>query len=258
MPGTALITGASTGIGRDLAELFAADKYPLVLVSRNQKSLDELAAQLRTRFGVESHVIALDLAEPGSAEKLFAQIRDRNIEIEFLINNAAFGSHGPFADSEISGQIQMLQLNVVTLTHLTRLFLPEMLARHSGRIMNVASLASFLPGPLMAVYYATKAYVLSFSEALASETSGTGVTVTCLCPGPTKTEFQKRAGVADSLLFRARPMASQTVAQIGYRAMMRGRHTVVAGFANKVLAFSTRLAPRSVAAAITRKLNETR
>ncbi len=178
--------------------------------------------------------------------------------IDYLVNNAGFGTHGPFAESDLQSQLAMLQVNVVALTHLTRLVLPGMLARGSGRILNVASTAAFLPGPYMAVYYASKAYVLWFSEALASETAGSGVTVTALCPGPTRTEFQKRAGIGEAPLFKGNLTSSVEVARIGYDAMMRGRSSVVAGLANKLSAFAIRFMPRSTLAAIAKGRNKNR
>jgi short-subunit dehydrogenase len=189
---------------------------------------------------------------------LFDSVRARNLSIDYLVNNAGFGTHGPFAETDVKAQLAMLQVNVVALTQLTRLFLPAMLARKYGRIMNVASVAAFLPGPLMAVYYASKAYVLSFSEALDNELSGSGVHVTAVCPGPTATEFQKRAGIDNSPLFKINAMTSAAVAKAGYRAMMRGRRSVVVGGGNKFMAFSTRFAPRRLTAAVSRKLNENR
>ena len=177
--------------------------------------------------------------------------------IDYLVNNAGFGTHGPFAESDLSTQLAMLQVNVVALTHLTGLFLPGMLKRSRGRIMNVASVAAFLPGPSMAVYYASKAYVLSFSEALDSELAGSGVTVTALCPGPTKTEFQKRAGIAQTPLFKMNAMDSMTAARIGYDAMMRGRR-LAPGFFNKFSVVALRFLPRRATAALARVLNDNR
>lgn len=252
----ALITGASTGIGRDLAELFARDGHNLALAARSGHALEQLAARLKSQFSVDVEVIAQDLSIPDAAQRIFDLLKEK--PIEFLVNNAGFGTHGPFAESDVASQLGMLQLNIVTLTHLTRLFLPGMLQRRSGRILNVASLAAFLPGPMMAVYYATKAYVLSFSEAIDNEVSGSGVTVTALCPGPTKTEFQKRAGIESSLLFKTKAMDSMTAARIGYRAMMRGRRVVVTGAMNKFSAFGTRFVPRWMTAAVARKLNDSR
>jgi uncharacterized protein len=253
---TALVTGASLGIGRDLAELFARDGHHLILVARNEEKLQELAAKLRGQYGVNVEIIAQDLSVPDASLRVFEQLQSRTIE--YLVNNAGFGTHGPFVESDIPGQLGMLQVNIVALTHLTRLFLPDMLKRRSGRIMNLASVTAFLPGPLMAVYYATKAYVLSFSEALASELAGSGVTVTAVCPGPTKTGFQDRAGISSSPLFQKNVMDSMTASRIGYDAMMRGKRTVVTGFSNKLSAFGTRFLPLRVTAAIAKKLNESR
>ena len=216
----------------------------------------ELAAKLRDQYRVNIDVIVQDLSAAGAADRIFGQLGAR--PIDYLVNNAGFGTHGPFAEAEVGSQLAMLQVNIVALTHLTRLILPGMLERGSGRIMNMASVAAFLPGPLMAVYYATKAYVLSFSEALASEIAGSGVTVTAVCPGPTKTEFQLRAGIAESPLFQRGVMTSPQVARIGYDAMMHGRRSVVTGFSNKISTMGTRFLPRAASAAIAKKLNENR
>jgi short-subunit dehydrogenase len=255
---TALITGASVGLGRDFAELFARDGHNLVITARNESQLQALAQKLRDQYQISVEVISSDLSVPDAAQEIFDAIHAKSIEIEFLVNNAGFGTHGPFAEAEVSSQLAMLQVNVLALTHLTRLFLPGMLARKSGRIMNVASLAAFLPGPLMAVYYATKAYVLSFSEALDNEVAGSGVTVTALCPGPTKTEFQVRAGIENAPLFQSSVMSSFVAAEVGYRAMMTGKRSVVAGLRNKVGAFAMRFLPRRTTAAMSRKLNQNR
>jgi short-subunit dehydrogenase len=253
---TALVTGASVGLGRDLCELIARDGHHLIVVARNEQRLNELAESLRKQFGITVDVIAQDLATPGAAKIIFERVGKRTVD--YLINNAGFGTHGPFVQADIQSQLDMLQVNIVALTHLTRLFLPGMLARRSGRIMNLASVASFLPGPLMAVYYATKAYVLSFSEAIAGEIAGSGVTVTAMCPGPTKTEFQVRAGIEDSPLFRGRVMDSMTACRIGYAAMLRGRRVVVTGLSNKLSVLGMKFLPRALTAAMARKLNENR
>jgi uncharacterized protein len=256
IPGkTALITGASVGIGRDLAELFARDGHHLILTARNESQLQESAAKLRAQYHVNVDVIVQDLSTAGASQRIFEQLQQK--PIDYLVNNAGFGTHGPFAEADLQSQLSMLHVNVVALTHLTRLILPGMLARESGRIMNVASLAAFLPGPFMAVYYASKAYVLSFSEALASEIAGSGVTVTALCPGGTKTEFQKRAGIGE-VQGKSNATSSIEVAQIGYKAMMRGQSSVVTGFANKFSAFALRFVPRSAAAAIAKGRNKNR
>jgi hypothetical protein len=255
---TALVTGASVGIGRDLAECFAANGHHLVITARNRQQLSDLAARLRQQHGINVEVIDKDLSLPGTPQELFDQIQARGIAIDFLVNNAGFGTHGKFADSDVAAQLAMLQVNVAALTHLCRLFLPPMLARRSGRMLNVASTAAFQAGPLMAVYYASKAYVVSFSEALAAENHRQGVTVTALCPGPTITEFQKRAGMTNSRLFRANSLSSAEVARIGYRAMMSGRRIAIAGLSNRLLVLGAKLAPRRVTTAIAKKLNSNR
>jgi short-subunit dehydrogenase len=206
---------------------------------------------------VNVDVIVQDLSIVGASQQIFEQLQSRSID--YLVNNAGFGTHGPFAEAELQSQLSMLQLNIIALTHLTRLFLPAMLTRKSGRILNVASLAAYLPGPYMSVYYATKAYVLSFSEALSSELSGSGVTVTALCPGATRTEFQKRAGIDEvPREKKGNASSSMEVAEIGYDAMMSGRSSVITGFANKFSAFALRFLPRSTAAAIAKGRNKNR
>ncbi len=252
---TALVTGASVGIGRDLAELFARDGHHLILTARNESQLNEIAKKLSTDFGVCVDVIAKDLAIPNAGREIFDRV-DR--PVDFLVNNAGFGTHGLFAEADVQSQLAMLQVNIVALTELSRLFLPGMIQRHSGKILNVASTAAFLSGPLMAVYYASKAYVLSFSEAIDSELEGTGVTVTALCPGPTNTEFQKRAGVEHTKLFAANTMSSMEVAEIGYRAMMRGKRRVITGVRNRLMITAAKVVPRSWTTAVARKLNRNR
>ena len=254
---TVLITGASGGIGYELAKLFARDHYNLVLVARSAEKLNQVAAELQSQFGVAVKTVALDLAAAPAAQFLFDQLQREGVAIDVLVNNAGFGGFGEFAEmpeDEILGQIQ---LNIVALTHLTRLFLPPMLATHSGRIMNVASTAAFQPGPLMAVYYASKAYVLSFSEALANEIAGSGVVVSCFCPGATGTGFAKRAGTENSRLFRKlRPMNAEVVARDGYRGLMSGRTIVISGLQNWLVAESVRFAPRKMVTAISRWVAE--
>jgi len=254
---TVLITGASGGIGYELAVLFARDRHNLVLVARSGDKLGLIAAELQTQYGVTVKAIALDLADSPAPKFLFDQLQREGIAVDILVNNAGFGAFGEFAtmsEEEILGQIQ---LNITALTHLTKLFLPPMLTRHAGRIMNVASTAAFQPGPLMAVYYATKAYVLSFSEALANELSGSGVTVTCFCPGATDTGFAKRAGTENSRLFKqVGAMDVKTVARDGYRGMMEGKTVVISGLRNWMVAESVRFAPRKMITAISRWIAE--
>ena len=254
---SALITGASGGIGYELAKLFARDHYNLVLVARSAEKLSQLAGALQQEFAIKAQPVATDLAASGAPQALFDQLRREGTNVEVLVNNAAYGVYGDFAGmalEEITGQIS---LNVTALTQLTRLFLPGMTERKRGKILNVASTAGFQPGPLMAVYYASKAYVISFSEAIANELKGSGVTVTCLCPGPTNTGFQSRAGVENSRLFQQfGPMEAKTVARDGYRATMKGKTLAISGFKNLVLAETVRIAPRKLATAISRWVAE--
>jgi uncharacterized protein len=255
----ALITGASTGIGRELANLFARDRYDLVLVARNGTRLSQVAGDLQQQFGIAAKSFPLDLASTSGPQFLFEQLARENIGVDVLVNNAGYGTLGPFAELSVEEGLGQIQLNIAALTHLTKLFLAPMLERKSGKILNVASTAGFQPGPMMAVYYATKAYVISFSEALANELRGSGVTVTCLCPGATDTGFQKRAGTEDTILFRwLRPMDSNTVAQDGYRALMKGKPLVISGFKNWLLAESLRISPRRLVTAISGKIIEPR
>jgi len=251
-----LITGASGGIGYELAKLFARDRHNLILVARSGDKLAQVAAELRPH-NVTVKTVSLDLSASPAPKFLFDQLQTEGTTIDILINNAGFGAFGEFAqmsNEEIFGQIQ---LNIVALTELTRLFLPAMLARRSGRIMNVASTAGFQPGPLMAVYYATKAYVISFSEALANEVHNTGLTVTCFCPGATHTGFATRAGNDKSRLFRQLgAMNAEKVALDGYRAVMEGRTLAISGTHNWLVAQSTRFAPRKLVTAISRWISE--
>jgi hypothetical protein len=254
---TALITGASGGIGYELAKLFAKDHYNLVLVARSSDKLNQVASQLRQQFGLNVEAMALDLAQDQSVKMLFEHLKGEKLEVDVLVNNAGFGVFGEFAEmpeEEVLGQVQ---LNVVALTHLTRLFLPAMIARRQGKIMNVASTAAFQPGPLMAVYYSTKAYVLSFSEALANEVAGTGVVVSCFCPGATDTGFQKRAGIENSRLFKKiGAMNVEKVARDGYRGLMAGKTLVISGTRNWLVAESVRFAPRKWVTAMSRWVAE--
>lgn len=253
----ALITGATTGIGYELARLFAGDHYDLVLVARDEARLVKVGGELKEKYGVSVKAIARDLALLNSPQEIVTELERQAVMPEVLVNNAGFAAWGPFASSGLSVQMGMIQVNLTALTQLTRLFLPGMVKRKQGRILNVASTAGFQPGPLMAVYYATKAYVLSFSEALASELQGTGVTVTCLCPGPTETEFQRRAGVEHIKFFVGRrAMDADKAARIGYRALMQGKAVVIPGFRNKFLAFSERFLPRSLVVGVVRAMQE--
>ncbi len=253
---TALITGASGGIGYELARLFARDHHNLVLVARSAERLAKAAEELQ-QFGVSVKTFAIDLGQPPAPKFLFDQLQREGIIVDILINNAGFGAYGNFAEmseNEILGQIN---LNITALTELTRFFLPGMLARRSGRVMNVASTAGFQPGPLMAVYYATKAYVISFSEAIANEVKDSGVTVTCFCPGATETGFAKRAGNDKTRIFtNPGVMSAAQVALDGYRAVMEGKTLAISGARNWLVAQSTRFAPRKIVTAISRWVSE--
>lgn len=252
---TALITGASTGIGLDLARLMAPD-FDLIITARNQPRLDEIARELQAQHGNPVHVIPGDLADPTAPQAIFDEVKRRGLTADALINNAGFGAYGEFKDIAWQTESEMIQVNITAVTHLTKLFLPAMLERKHGRIMNVASTAGFQAGPLMAVYYATKAYVISFSEAIANELEGTGVTVTCLAPGATATDFAARADMEKSRLFKMGKMKSLDVARIGYKAMMKGKTLVIPGVRNWVMAESVRLGPRKLVTAIARSVQE--
>jgi short-subunit dehydrogenase len=252
----ALVTGASGGIGADLARELARDGHDLVLVARGVAPMEALASELAAT-GARSTVITANLAAPGAAAGLTREVEGRGMEVDVLINNAGFGDSAPFQQADPGKLAAMLALNVVALTELTRLFLPGMVARGRGKVLLVASTAAFQPVPGMAAYGATKAYVLSLGEAVASELAGTGVTVTTLCPGPTHTGFASAANVEGALFFRSRlmpPMDSAAVARLGYRGLKAGRRVVITGLPNKLLAFGGRLSPHRISSAISRSL----
>jgi uncharacterized protein len=253
---TALITGASFGIGMEFARIFAREGYNLVLVARNADRLRQLASELEKTHGVRSLILATDLTEPGASPYVLDQTTRAGIQVDVLVNNAGFGQYGLFVENDLGECLRQIQLNVTALTHLTRLFLPGMIQRKSGGILNVASTAAFQPGPLMAVYFATKAYVLHLSEALSNEVHGTGVTVACLCPGATATEFHKRAKATGQRLLKFGAMDASTVAEDGYRALMAGKPVVISGFKNWLVTQSIRFSPRRLVTAIARKIQE--
>jgi short-subunit dehydrogenase len=253
---TVLITGASFGIGLELARVFAREGYHLVLVARSADKLRQLASELEKSHGTRSLMLATDLTDPGASAYVLDQTTRADIQVDVLVNNAGFGQYGPFAENDLEECLRQIQLNITALTHLTRLYLPAMIERKSGRILNVASTAAFQPGPLMAVYYASKAYVLHFSEAIANELQGTGVTVSCLCPGPTATEFQKRANISGIRLSKFGMMDARAVAEDGFRGLMDGKPLVISGLKNWLVAQSIRFAPRRMATAVARKLQE--
>ena len=255
----ALVTGASSGIGLELATLLAREGHDLVLVARRGDRLAEIGKGLYEEFGARATRIARDLSEPDAPRAVAQEVDALGLPVEILVNNAGTGVYGPFAETTLEKELGMIRVNLVALTELCKRFLPAMLGRRSGRILNVASTAAFQPGPLMAVYYATKAYVLSFSEALADEVAGSGVTVTALCPGPTVTEFARRTGVGESRLFHS-PLVldARTVALAGYRGMLRGKRVIVPGLGNWLFAQAVRFTPRRLATAVVRRIQETR
>jgi short-subunit dehydrogenase len=252
--GTALVTGASSGIGKELARRFAADGHGVVLVARRRERLEELARELTAR-NVSAWPVACDLAAPGGVEGLVKELEARGISVDFLVNNAGVGSTGRFVDADAAGEAAMAELNVTAVVRLTRALLPGMLARGQGRILNIGSTAGFQPGPYMATYYASKAFVNSFSEALAYELRGSGVTVTLACPGPTSTEFGDVSGVGRSLLFRLQVATAESVAAAAYRALFGGRVLMVHGLLNWLGVVLLRVGPRSWVRAIAGALN---
>jgi short-subunit dehydrogenase len=254
-PRTALITGASSGIGLELAHLFARDGYRLVLVARNRGALRELGDELQSRYSIQVRISPKDLAHPASPGELHQELQEAGIVLDVLVNNAGFGAAGPFLDTNWNDEAEMIQVNITALTHLTKLFLPQIRARE-GKVMNVASVASFLPGPFMSIYYASKAYVLSFTEALAEELSGTGTTVTCLCPGPVVTGFQKRAGTGNAGVARGPLLLDvRDVARIGYEGMKQGKRIVIPGWKNAVLVQGLRGLPRRMVTKVVSGMN---
>jgi uncharacterized protein len=252
---TALITGASGGIGEALARTLAQHGYNLILVARTMSKLEALGAELIAKNGVEAVSIASDLSAFDASEKLIADLEARGLNVDVLVNNAGFGEYGEFATGDPTKQQQMISLNILTLTMLTRHLLPKMLERKFGRVMNVASTAAFMPGPLMSVYYASKAYVLSFSEALSEELLGSGVTVTALCPGPTESDFQARAAMEDSKLFKGKTlMTSREVAEQGVAALERGQRVIIPGLMNQIQAQASRFLPRAIVPGIVKNV----
>jgi short-subunit dehydrogenase len=253
---TVLVTGASSGIGLELAKCFAAEKSDLILTARNREALDKLASELRDKFQIQVHVIIADLAQPESPGRLFDEIGKLAINVDVLVNNAGFGLHGSFAELPLQRQMEIIQVNISALVELTGLFLPGMIQRRRGGILNVGSVAGFLPGPNMAIYYATKAFVMSFSEALREELRGAGVTVTDLCPGPTETNFSQVARSHRVRKVRAAKMPAAEVARIGHAEFRQGRCLSIPGAKNKVLIALTQLLPRRVLAKLSAHYNK--
>jgi len=241
---TVLITGASSGIGLELAKLFASDRSDLVLVARSEDKLTALAASLRSQYGVSTRVLVKDLSLPGAGQEIFDELTRENVHIDVLVNNAGFGARGLVTELDVRRQLDMVQVNVTALTHLTLLFLPGMVACGRGGVLNLASTAAFQPGPNLSIYYATKAYVLSFTEGLAEELRHTPVRICCLAPGPTATAFGAAASMVNTRLFRLGTMKAEVVAMAGYKAFRAGRVLVVPGVRNRLAVFAGRLTPR--------------
>jgi short-subunit dehydrogenase len=248
-PETALVTGASSGIGLELARELAADGHRLAIVARDRARLTALADELRSQHGIQVHVYAADLSQAGAAENLWAALSEAGLTVDVLVNNAGVGLYGELQDLSLDALTAMQMINVVSLTTLTRLALPAMLARRHGRILNVASVVGYQPGgPRWAAYYGTKSYVLSFSKGLARELAGSGVSVTVLSPGLTRSAFEGKTGASETNLYRWVPQATaKAVAKAGYRAMMSGRRAVIPGLGTKLLAFAGELPPRAIA-----------
>jgi hypothetical protein len=257
MSKTALITGASNGIGYELAKVHAENGDNLILVARSKNKLDELKYELEDKHNISVFTIGKDLSQSGAAQEVYDELKLKSISIDYLVNNAGFGDFGLFAESDWNKQERMIGLNVTALAHFTRLFLPDMISRRSGKILNVASTASFQPGPTMSVYFATKAFVLSFSEAVNEEVRELGITVTALCPGSTHSGFQAASSKEGSKIPERKNIAtSREVAEYGYQAMMKGKAVAIHGFKNLILANSVRFAPRSMVVKFTRQIQE--
>lgn len=255
----ALVTGASSGIGYEFARILARENFDLVLTARNKKALTELKARLMAEYEVKVEIIAKDLASVSSVQDIYDQLKKENIVIDVLINNAGLGDFGFFHEMDWRKQEEIINVNITALTRFCHLFGKDMVARRRGKILNVASTAAFQPGPLQAVYYASKAFVVSFSEAIGNEFKDAGVSVTTLCPGPTATEFHKRAGMKRSKLFSSIKIApARDVAWYGYQAMMKGKAIAIPGLRNWFLAFATRFAPRGIVVKAVRRMQEER
>jgi hypothetical protein len=240
---TVLITGGSSGIGYALARVFAENSYNLVLAAKTKEPLVKAAEDLKS-FGTKVEIVVIDLAKPESPTQLYSELHKRQISIDVLINNAGFASYGSFIENDLDWELNEMQVNMVTLTHLTKLFARDMVKRKHGKILNVASTAAFLPGPLMAVYYASKAYVLSFSEALAEELRDTGVSVSALCPGPTNTGFVKRAQLQQSKLFQGDIMQADDVAKAAFKGLMENQTVIIPGIKNQFIVGAIKFVPR--------------
>ena len=252
----AVVTGASSGIGYELARLFAEDGKDLVVVARSKEKLEELKADVENKYGVRVRVLPKDLSDPTSPQEIFSELEKEGISVDVLVNNAGFSVYGMFSETDWQKEAEMIQVNITSLTHLTKLFLNKMLESNSGKIMNVASAVGFVPAPLMSVYAATKSYVINFSEALANEVQGTGVSVTCFCPTATRSLFWERANAEGCKARQGRLMDSATAARVGYRALRKGKVTAIASLGYRLMLLSARLTPRSLSTRIARSMLE--
>jgi len=248
----ALITGTTSGIGKAFAEKLACEKYDLILVSRNEQKLADQANKLSSEYGINVHKIAIDLLEDGAAKKVFAAVQKLGLNVQLLINNAGFNECGVFLETDLKNEIDMIRLHAICTTEMMKLFLPEMVNNQYGRILNLGSTGSFIPCPYDAVYAATKAYILSVSKGINAELKGTGVSITTLCPGSTKTEFAYKAGIEKTLLFSIFPMSPEFVAKIGYKALMKKKTFVVVGVYNKLQVLSAKILPSGIINALTK------
>jgi short-subunit dehydrogenase len=255
---TALITGASSGIGLELARQCAQNKINLVLVARSASKLEQVATELQTEHKIQVRTIIKDLSKPTAPQEIFDEIQTENININILINNAGFSNYGQFGFTDIQKEAELLQVNIVALTTLTKLFLPYMIKEKSGKILNLGSIASFFPGPLMTTYFSSKAYILSFSQSLAGELQGSGITVSCLCPGPTQTGFASRSGMNNPASFGKFSESAKEVAQVGFDGLMNGKSIIVIGALNKLAIFAIRFAPRSLVLKVMKQMQKLR
>ena len=254
---TALITGASNGIGLELAYEHAKNGGNLILIARNSKKLEEIKSEIETKYNVKVNIISKDLSTKNAAQEVYNEVKNLNLQVDYLINNAGFGDFGMFVSTNWNKEEEMINLNITALTQFSKLFIKDMIARKNGKILNLASTASFQPGPTMAVYFATKAYVLSFSEAIANEVKEFGVTVTALCPGPTASGFQTAAAMDNAKLFKDKKLpSSKEVAIYGYNAMLKGKTVAIHGTLNYILANAIRLLPRNLVTKIIRQVQE--
>ncbi|MFW6288054.1 MAG: SDR family NAD(P)-dependent oxidoreductase [bacterium] len=251
---TVLITGASSGIGMEFSRLFASEGYDLILVARRENILKELSRELIKGYKIRVSILSVDLSLETAAEDIFEEIKDRGLSVDILINNAGLSIYGGFSKTDLEDELNLIKVNMISLTKLTKLAVREMLKKGSGKILNIGSTASFGPGPLNAIYCASKAYVLSFSEAIAKELEDTDISVTTLCPGATETEFAENAGITETRLFKSSTMSAKKVVRVGYKAMLRGKRIVIPGLYNKILIFSIRFIPRLMVLNISKRL----